>query len=122
MGKIENTTSIKALHGSAIDSIVGDVFYSRISSVLDTIRFYQVTRMITQNKAIVRELHQLNTYGEHCNFSSPIIGRFISEEIEVCFNQHEISKESTVLGSRLAHSILSITHDVSVKIWDSVQH
>lgn len=107
----------------AVKSIVGDVFFSKNSNLLDTIRFYQVTRMVTDTVIVVRELHQLKCYRDSLNFSSPIIGRFIGEEIEANLRDKYIQDhDNTLLGLQLEYTDLCITHGVSIKIWDAIIH
>ncbi len=126
MGQLDNSsTSISHSRSpvhSNVESVIGEIFYSKNSNLLDTIRFFQVTRMITDSQVIVRELHQMNCYGDNLNYSSPIVSRFISEEIEVEICNERILKGDDVIGKHLKYTHLHICKDVSIKIWDHITH
>lgn len=78
--------------------------------------------MVTDSVIVVRELHQMNCYQDNLSHCSPISGRFISEEIEVNLKSNHILKGEDLLGTYLNHSLLTISHGVSVKIWDYITY
>ena len=106
----------------AVKSIEGDVFYSRHSNLLDTIRFYQVTKMITDTTIMVRELHQMNCYCNEINYCSPITNLFISGEIEVSLSNQFILNGDDLLGKRLNHTDINISNGISIRIWEYITH
>lgn len=107
---------------SSVESVVGEIFYSKDSNLLDTIRFYQVTRMVTDTQVIIRELHQMNIYGDTLNYSCPIVNWFISEEKEVNLCNKTIFEAGNLMGKHLKFSYLKICEDVSIKVWDYITH
>lgn len=104
--------------------MIGDVFFSKDSSILDEIRFYQATQILSAETIAVRELHQLNSYNQEKGYSycCPIIGKFISEEKVVNINDEFLFEEKNSFASLLSHTELKITQDVKVKIWNMVTH
>ena len=126
MGQLDssNTSKSKSITPiiPAVQSLVGEVFFSRNSNLLDVIRFYQVTKMVSDTLIIVRELHQMNHYKDNIGYCSPISGRFISKEIEVELNNQHIFKSGDFYGTYLNHTVLTISKGVSVKVWDHITH
>lgn len=108
----------------AYKPVVGDVFFSKDSSILDEIRFYQTIQIVSSEKIAVRELHQLNSYNHEKGYSycCPIIGKFISEEKVVNINDEFLFENQTSFASLLSHTELKISQNVNVKIWNMVTH
>lgn len=103
---------------------IGDVFFSRESNILDVIRFYEITQIISANKVAVRELHQLNEFNYEQDYGSccPLIGKYISQEILVCIHDQFLFENERNFASLLTHTDLKITDTVTVKIWNTVTH
>lgn len=108
----------------AYKPMVGDVFFSKDSSILDEIRFYQVTQLFSADTVTVRELHQLNSYNHEKGYGycCPIISKFISEEKVVNINDRVLFEDKKSFASLLSHSELKISENVKVKIWNMVTH